>query len=607
MESEEKKQQLSFSLLGRMFSALVRLTRLVYKDRPLLIISLFILSVVMSVTPFLQSAASGFLINQLVEAGKIGEFGAGLYLGISFLVATTLIFPLFSVFYGYADFLWWHFLEEKMEFLFMRKKSEIDIGLHEDPKFSDLAHRVNEESYRTRNFIDRQFQMSRIVLGVIIASVIIISFQWWVFLIVFIGAIPEFIFEAKYGARVWGIHSANAEVRRRFWEVRYFFTPVRALTELKLFCNTKHFIGKAMELFDIFRKEQYQKESHRFKMNILASVISHGTIAFAAVWFVYEVVQGHIQIGTFTFVIASILSLRGNLSEFFFSIAYQYQDGLFVLDILKFLDTKPRIISPEHGFSLPKGKAPEIIFENVTFTYPDASSPTLKDFSLRIAPGEKVALIGVNGAGKTTLVKLLCRFYDVDKGRILLGGKDIRSIDLDSWYARLGVLFQEYMNYSSFSVSETIALGDTSSKISPARIKKAAMEGDANKFIEKWEKKYSQVLGKEFEGGVEPSIGQWQKIALARVFYRDPEVFVLDEPTSSIDAESEAKIFEKMESLSKNKTVILISHRFSTVRNADKIAVIENGRVSEEGSHEMLLEKNGMYAKLFQLQARGYR
>lgn len=590
-----------------MFSALIRLTRLVYKDRPLLIISLFVLSVVMSVTPFLQSAASGFLINQLVAVGETGEFAAGLYLGIAFLVATTLIFPLFSVFYSYADFLWWHFLEEKMEFLYMRKKSEIDIGLHEDPEFSDLAHRANEESYRTRNFIDREFQMARIILGVIVASVIIVSFEWWVFLVVFLGAIPEFIFETKYGARMWGIHAAHAEVRRRFWEIRYFFTPVRALTELKLFRNTKYFIQKAMDLFDVFRNEQYKKESHRFKMNILASIISHGTIAFAAVWFVYEVAQGNIQIGTFTFIIASILSLRGNLSEFFFSVAYQYQDGLFVLDILKFLDTKPRVISPENGFSLPKGKTPEIVFENVTFTYPGATLPALKDFSLRIESGEKVALIGVNGAGKTTLVKLLCRFYDVDKGRILIGGQDIRTVELDSWYARLGVLFQEYMNYSSFTVAETIGLGDTSTKLSLPKVKKAAREGDAGKFIEKWEKKYEQILGKEFEDGVEPSIGQWQKIALARVFYRDPEVFVLDEPTSSIDAESEAKIFEKMESLSKNKTVILISHRFSTVRNADKIAVIDAGKVTEEGTHEELLRLDGTYANLFRLQAKGYQ
>lgn len=230
----------------------------------------------------------------------------------------------------------------------------------------------------------------------------------------------------------------------------------------------------------------------------------------------------------------------------------------------------------------------------------------LKNFSLRIAPGEKLALVGSNGAGKTTLVKLLCRFYDPDKGRILINGNDIKTVDLESWYRELGVLFQDYDNYH-FLVRESIAIGRSGAMSSLEKVKGAAKASEADTFIEEWEKAYEQMLGKQFTGGIEPSIGQWQKLALARTFYRDPQVLILDEPTSSIDAEAEAKIFDRLEQLPKDRTVILISHRFSTVRHANRICVIKDGRLAELGTHAALLKRGGTYARLFKLQARGYR
>ncbi len=230
----------------------------------------------------------------------------------------------------------------------------------------------------------------------------------------------------------------------------------------------------------------------------------------------------------------------------------------------------------------------------------------LKDFSLAIAAGEKIAIVGANGAGKTTLIKLLCRFYDPAGGVITVGGKNIQDIDLESWYQQFGVLFQDYAQYH-FMVKDVIKVGDMGARGTPEKVRAAAQASEADAFIAEWEKAYEQMLGKQFTGGVEPSIGQWQKLALARAFYRDPRVLILDEPTSSIDAESEAKIFEKLEQLPKDRTVILISHRFSTVRQANRICVIEDGRLAELGTHEELLALGGTYARLFNLQARGYR
>ena len=360
------------------------------------------------------------------------------------------------------------------------------------------------------------------------------------------------------------------------------------------------------ELFRNFQAEQRQNEKKRLRRSMAALIIAQATIAFATVYFILAVVNGGLQIGTLVFVLASIAGLRQALGGLFMNLGQQYQDSLFVTDIFKLLDTKPALARKASGFVLPRNTTPEIVFENVSFAYPGTDTVVLKNFSLTIKPGEKVALIGANGAGKTTIVKLLCRFYDPTEGRITIGGQDIREIDIESWYRILGALFQDYAHYP-FIVKETIALGRTESPLAMNRVKGAARSSEADLFIEEWKNKYEQMLGKDFTGGIEPSIGQWQKLAISRAFYRNAQVLILDEPTSSIDAEAETKIFDRLEKETEGKTVILISHRFSTVRHATKIAVLKDGRLKELGTHEDLLKKNGLYARLFNLQAKGYR
>ncbi|MEK7651503.1 MAG: ABC transporter ATP-binding protein [Patescibacteria group bacterium] len=375
---------------------------------------------------------------------------------------------------------------------------------------------------------------------------------------------------------------------------------------MKLFKNIPHFLERMKVLFLDFRNEEYAHENKQLRREIAMSALSQVMIAFGTVWFILEVVNGRLQVGTFTFVLASIVDLRQSLSSLFHNVGRQYQDNLFVSDIFEFLDLKPALSYEELSIVLNPKKTPEIVFENVTFFYPNTGTAALKKFSLTIPPGGKFAFVGANGAGKTTVIKLLARFYDPTEGRILIDGKDLREIDLSSWYEQLGALFQDYVHYF-FQVKESIGLGRTGSPLSMEKVRSAAVRSEADKFIEMWDKAYEQLLGHEFSEGVEPSIGQWQKLALARTFYRDPNVFILDEPTSSIDAESEAKIFEKLEKLPKDKTVILISHRFSTVRQADTIAVIEDGFLRELGMHNALLKKKGIYARLFKLQAKGYK
>jgi ATP-binding cassette subfamily B protein len=288
------------------------------------------------------------------------------------------------------------------------------------------------------------------------------------------------------------------------------------------------------------------------------------------------------------------------------SVAGQYKDSLFVTDILKILDTKPAIKQPETGIILDPSVTPEIEFQNVSFIYPNSDRMVLKNLSLKIRAGEKLALVGVNGSGKTTIVKLLCRFYDPTEGKILINGNDLRDIDLGSLYYLMGVLFQDFATYN-FPVKQSIAMGRPTDDIDLEKVKNAAETSESDTFISQWSNGYDQMIGKEFTGGIDPSKGQMQKLALARTFYRDPKFLILDEPTASIDAEAEAKIFERLESLPADRTVILISHRFSTVRKADTICVINDGAISELGSHQELITLNGIYARLFNLQAAGYQ
>lgn len=607
---DEENKKISLTSFKKIIKNGARLSKIIWKDKKGMTVALIFVFLVISASPFLQSGSQGMLINELVKIAGKNILDSRLYMIIVAVIIASILPSIFYKIQEYLSKLFYLFLNEKFEILAIKKKGEIDVAVHENPKFNDLLNKVSENGiYRAANFSERQFFIFQNFIEVLIASIIIFSFEWWVFLIVFLGTLPELMVEFVYGSDVWAIHGAKAEIRRKFWNLRGHFNALPRIIELKTFQNTKYFLSSIRQLFTNFLDEQKKTEKKNFVNQFISLVFSQAAIAFAVFYFVLQVAHGDILIGTFTFIIASITDLRRALSSFFINIGRQYQDGLFVNDFFEFLDIKPVVLKTEKEIILNSKKTPEIIFENVSFKYPGTDKFILKNLSLKIASGEKLALVGVNGAGKTTFVKLLCRFYDPTEGRILLNGQDLKEIDLESWYSVLGILFQDYANYQ-FVAHEAIAVGRTdknNNESTIAKVKKAAKASEANIFIEEWEKSYNQMLGKEFSEGVEPSIGQWQKLALARTFYRNPKILILDEPTSSIDAESEAKIFEKLEHLPKDRTVILISHRFSTVRHAGKIAVIKNGELKELGNHDELLSKKGIYAKLFNLQAEGYK
>ena len=272
-----------------------------------------------------------------------------------------------------------------------------------------------------------------------------------------------------------------------------------------------------------------------------------------------------------------------------------------------FLETEKFITSPSEPVAIPNKPEPPILeFKDVVFKYPSTERDILKNFNLTIQSGEKVALVGENGAGKTTLIKLLLRFYDVTEGEILINGVNIKDVNLDEWHKCIGALFQDFIKYQ-FTFKENVYLGDLTKANEEKLLKEAIEKSGANKYLDTLPNGIDQIVGKMFEGGIDLSGGQWQKLALARAFFRDAPILILDEPTSAIDAKAEYEIFQNVQKLQKDKTVVIISHRFSTVRQADRILVLDDGKILEEGNHEELMKEKGLYAELFEIQAKGYK
>lgn len=347
------------------------------------------------------------------------------------------------------------------------------------------------------------------------------------------------------------------------------------------------------------------------------AVYEIGSAILSALAYVYilfslfkDVRSGVILVGGLVFALSAIQKFESQFTDFLRSISRQYKDSLFVLNIIKLLEWKDGVVNNPTAKLISKKqnsvsfKPPHIVFEDVSFSYEGRPEPVLKNISFEIKPGDKIAFVGNNGAGKTTLIKLINRVYDPTSGRILIDGHNLIDLDIEEWRSKLAVLFQDYTTFE-FPVKDLIAFGNTSQLPKQKAIISAAENSEADEFINEWKDKYNQMIGRDFDG-VEPSKGQKQKLALARTWYRNAPIIILDEPTSAVDAESEQKIFDKIESLPKTTSAILISHRFSTVKKADIILVVEEGTIKEKGNHKDLMKLDGRYADLFNLQKSGY-
>lgn len=489
----------------------------------------------------------------------------------------------------------------------LSKVSSLDVVYFEDSEFKNTLEKVRDAyAWRPLNMMDNLLFGFQSLIQVGVAVVVLTSLAPWLIAVILVVAVPELLSHIKESELSWGIWDAQSPYRKKFWYISDLLQERSSILEMKLFQLPKRFLSEIRQLQENIYQDNKRLATKYLGVNSIFNVLGGMTFIAVLLFIVLEAVAKRITIGDISYYTTVITNLQSGVGGLFRNLVRIFSESLHTASIFEVLDAPPKIRQIKKPAKINLNKAPLIEFKNVSFAYPGDKKKVLSNFNLTINPKEKIALVGENGSGKTTIIKLLCRFYDVDDGQILINGVNLKSLDLNGWHKTLGVLFQDFVKYE-YKVWENIHFGKAEEKQNLKKIIDVATSAGADPMIKKLEHGYNQLLGRVFAGGMELSVGQWQKIALARGFFRDAPVLVLDEPTASIDAKAESQIFQRVEKLSENKTVIIISHRFSTVRNADKIYVIEDGKIKEAGSHKQLMELNGQYATLFHLQARGYQ
>ncbi len=497
-------------------------------------------------------------------------------------------------------------LAQRVNVLILEKALTLDLAQFEDSEFYDkMSNARREASTRPLSLVNRTFGLVQSALSLLTYGALLVSFSLWAVVILVLAAIPAFIAETKFAGQAFRLFRWRAPETR---QQRYLETLVARedfAKEVKLYKLGEMLLGRYHNVFNQIYGEDRDLTLRRGLWGYLLSLLSTGALYLAYAWIVIETVANRISLGEMTMYLTVFRQGQRTFSEALTSIGGMYEDNLYLSNLYEFLEEKV----PQPRGEATRGIYPGdgIRFENVSFTYPGSSKPALKNISFHLQPGEKLAIVGENGSGKTTLIKLLTRLYNPESGRILLDGLDLQEWDVEALRQRISVIFQNFVRYQ-FTVGENIGVGEVENLEDSSRWEVAAEMGMARPFIKNLPQGFRTQLGRWFKGGQELSGGQWQKIALSRAFMRSKaEILVLDEPTSAMDPQAEFEIFNHFRTSTKNQMVFLISHRFSTVRMADKILVIEFGEIIEEGTHEELLQVQGLYAKLFHLQAAGYR
>ncbi len=574
----------------------------------------FLFASIPAILPFINAYIYKLLIDIIIGAVNGTPIVArSLYFLVGARVITLFLQDSAFSAQEYFDKLLWSKFPTHLYKIVLEKLSTLDVAYFEDSEFKNRLEKV-KESYQWKpiSMLSSLFYVFQSVLQFGIALFAIATLNWVLIFVVLLVAIPTFINQASQAKFTWGVWDDNSPHRKRFWYLSELLQNGQSIKEIKIFGTASKFLKDLDSIYEKLAKSNASAAQKQLWLNLLFNALN--TIVYIAteIYIILSAIAKRISIGDITYYTSVVMNFQSGVHGLFKYASRVFENSLYVSEMFELLDTKPKIIVPKEGVIIDCNSPHKIEFRNVSFSYatgaskyPGSKRKVFDNFSLIIEPGQKIAFVGENGAGKTTLVKLLARFYDVDSGAIFIDNVNIKDIDLPSWYKSLGVLFQDFIKYE-YSLKDNIYFGKIFEPENLEAIKEAAQMSGASSVAKKLPHHYKQMLGKTFENGIDLSTGQWQKVALARGFLRDAPVLILDEPTAAIDAKAESEIFNKVEHLAKDKTVIIISHRFSTVRNADKIYVIDKGKIKESGSHEELLKQKGTYAELFMLQAKGY-
>ncbi len=591
--------------------------RQVWQTSPALTLASLCLRLLRALLPVAMLYVGKLIIDEAVRlagAGAMPPLGEALASGhldtLLELLALELAIAIGSDLLGrvvnYADALLSELFTNATSVRLMEHAAELDLEDFEDPELQDKLDRARRQTMGRMNLMSQLLGQAQDMVTVISFAAGLVAYAPWLIALLALALVPAFLGESHLNTLGYSLNYSWTPERRQLDYLRQVGASVETAKEVKIF-NLHRFL---IDRYKLLAGRFYQANRKLARKRALWGTVlaALGTLGYYAAYayIAWRTIRGDFSIGDLTFLSGSFLRLRQLLEGLLTGFSQVAGQALYLDDLFSFFAIEPEIRSRPDALPVPRPIREGFVFEDVGFRYPDAERWAVRHLDFRLGAGEVIALIGENGAGKTTLVKLLARLYDPDEGRILLDGRDLRDYDLDDLRANMGVIFQDFVRYH-LSAGENIGVGQVDAMSDTARIRDAARRALADEVIDALPGGYGQLIGRRFKNGVDLSGGQWQKIAIARAYMRDAQVMILDEPTAALDARAEFEVFQRFKELSAQRTAVLISHRFSSVRMADRILVLADGRIEASGTHEQLMAQGGRYAELFELQAAGYR
>jgi ATP-binding cassette, subfamily B, bacterial len=582
--------------------------RLVWRASPPLVGGIVVLRILAAFIPLAVLTVSRRVIDDVVAAGRGGaivdshEVEILLAAGFGLAVAAAACMRA-------TDYLELRLSDEfsrATSLRVMRQAGSLDLACFEDPHFYDKLDRARAQATDRVALLASLGSLTQRTVAVVALAATLVSHGPWLFVILLACVLPTFAGESHFALLGYALAHRLTPSRRELDYVRLLGTSRESAKEVKVFALSDHLQRRFEAVSADVARENQSLARRRLGWGLLLATI--GTLGYYGgyAYLVIEALHGTISVGTLTFLAGALAAVHGELQTFFSLFSSLSEQALFLNDLLSFLELTPRIVSRPEALAVPRPIRKGFEFRNVSFHYPGSDKLVLEDLCFTIGPGERVALVGENGGGKTTLVKLIARLYEPTSGVILLDGKDLAEYRIEDLRREIGVIFQDFFRFD-MNVRDNIAAGKIELSGDDQALWNAAKKSGADETVAALPEGLDQMLGRRFEGGVDLSGGQWQSVALARAYLRDAQLLILDEPTAALDARAEAEVFATFADLTRDRIAVLISHRFSTVRMADRILVLHDGAIAEEGGHEDLVAAGGQYARLFEIQAANYR